>query len=92
MAFVEDLTVFCADFGIAATLAGVAVTAIVDTQSLIEVDGVITQQPSALVVSSAATSAVPGQVFVASSVSYTVRQVMKEPPDGAFTRLVLARV
>lgn len=92
MAFVEDLSVFFADFGVAATLAGVAVTAIVDTQSLIEVDGVMTQQPTALVVSSSAASAVPSQSFVAGSVSYIVRQVLKEPPDGALTRLVLARV
>lgn len=90
--FAEDLSVFLADFGVAATLDGVAVTAIVDTQSLIEVDGIMTQQPTATVVSSAAASAVPGQAFVASSVSYTVRQVLKEPPDGALTRLVLARV
>lgn len=91
MAFVEDLSPFFADFGVAATLAGVAVTAIVDTQSLIEVDGVMTQQPTALVVSSAASTAVPSQSFVAGSVSYSVRQVLKEPPDGALTRLVLVR-
>ena len=90
--FTEDLSLFFADFGVAATLAGSAVAAIVDTQSLIEVDGVMTQQPTALVVSSTASAAVPGQAFVASSVSYTVRQVLKEPPDGALTRLVLARI
>lgn len=89
---VEDLTPFFADFAVDATLAGSPLRAIVDTASVLELDGVITQQPSALVKSSDASSASPAQAFAASSVSYTVRQVLKEPPDGALTRLVLARV
>lgn len=88
----EDLTVFFADFGVAAALNGSAVTAIVDTQSLVEDEpGVVTQGPTALMTSSDAASAAPGQAFVASSVTYTVRRVLKEPPDGVLTRLVLAR-
>ena len=91
MAFVEDLSVFFADFAVDATLNALPLRAIVDTSSLVELDGVVTQVPAALVKSSDAASAAPGQAFVASSVSYIVRQVLKEPPDGVLTRLVLAR-
>jgi hypothetical protein len=91
MAFTEDLAPFFADFGGAATLNSVAVTAIVDTQTVIEVEGIATQQPTALVRTSEASVAAPGQSFVANAVTYIVRQVLREPPDGALTRLVLAR-
>jgi hypothetical protein len=91
VAFTEDLATFFADFGGAATLNSVAVTAIVDTQTVIEVEGIATQQPTALVRTSEASVAAPGQSFVANAVTYIVRQVLREPPDGALTRLVLAR-
>lgn len=91
MAFAEDLTVFLADFGVDATLAGESLRAIVDTSSTVEVDGVVTQQPTALIVTSHAPAAAPAQAFVASAVTYSVRQVLREPPDGVFTTLVLAR-
>ena len=90
--FVEDLSPFFADFAVTATLDGSSVLAIVDTHTELELDGLLTQAPTARVKSSDATSAAAGQAFVASSVTYTVRQVLKEPPDGALTRLVLARV
>ena len=89
--FTESLTPFLADFGQAATLAGADVTAIVDTQTIEDVAGALTQAPSALLTAAAAASAAAGQAFVAGGVTYTVRQVLKEPPDGAFARLVLAR-
>lgn len=89
--FSEDFAPFFADFGVDATLAGSPVRAIVDTESLIELDGVLTQRPSALLASTSAPSTTQGQAFVASAVTYTVRQVLREPPDGALTRLVLAR-
>ena len=45
MAFVEDLSVFLADFGQSCTLAGAAVTAIVDFDIQPDPDtGVLTQQ------------------------------------------------
>lgn len=91
MALTEDLSLFLADFGQSATLNASAVTAIVDTNSEIEVEGLVTQAPTALLRSSDASSAAPGQAFVSASVTYTVRQVLREAPDGAFTRLVLAR-
>ena len=36
-------------------------------------------------------AAAAGQAFVAAGITYTVRQVLRLPPDGAFQRLVLAR-
>jgi hypothetical protein len=90
--FSEDLSVFFADFGVSATLNGSAVTAMVDTSTELVLDGELTQAPSALLKTSDAASAAQGQSFVASAVSYLVRQVLREPPDGALTRLVLVRV
>jgi len=87
---IEDLSLFMADFGVDATLAGNAVRAIVDTDTFVDTE-VATQQPSALVKATQASTAAPGQTFVANAVSYTVRQVLQEPPDGAFVRLILVR-
>lgn len=87
----EDLSIFFDDFAVDATLNGSTVQAIVDTNSLVELDGVLTQMPSAQLSTAQSASAVPGQTFVASAVNYVVRQVLREPPDGAITRLVLAR-
>lgn len=91
MPFVEDLTPFFADFGVDATLNGTAVRAIVDTESFVELDGLLTQLPAVLLKTSDATGAATGQAFVASAGTYSVRQVLREPPDGSLTRLVLAR-
>jgi hypothetical protein len=88
---IENLSMFLADFGIDATLAGSPVRAIVDAESVIELDGLVTQRPTALLTTATASAAAPGQAFVASAVTYAVRQVLREPPDGAFTRLVLTR-
>jgi hypothetical protein len=89
--FTEDLTAYFADFGVSATLAGSSLRAIVDAESIVELDGVVTQKPTALVKTSDASSAAPGQAFVANAITYTVRQVLKEPPDGVLTQLVLTR-
>lgn len=92
--FQEDLALFLADFGQRCVLDGAAVTAIVDVSSFEDVvSGAVTQGPSALVTSAAAGSVgvAPGSALSAAGVSYVVRQVLQEPPDGAFTRLVLAR-
>ena len=92
MAFAEDLSVFLADFGQVCTLAGRTVSAIVDTSAIEDLAaGVVTQGPTALLVSASAAAAAPGDVFTAGGVSYKVRQVLPEPPDAAFTRLVLVR-
>lgn len=91
-ATLDDAAFFDADaFGTVATLAGSAVDAIVDTHSELVLDDVVTQGPSARILASAAPAAAAGQTFVASAVSYVVRQVLRLPPDGAVLQLVLAR-
>lgn len=90
MAFTESLTPFFADFGVDATLAGSPVRAIVNTQTVSDL-GVLTANPSADLPTSSAAGAAPGQAFVASAVTYTVRAVEAQGPDGAVTRLTLAR-
>ena len=65
---------------------------VVDTDGYVEPStGVVTEGPSALLTTAQAAAAAPGQAFVDGAATYTVRQALKEPPDGAFTRLVLAR-
>lgn len=92
MAFTEDLSVFLADFGQACMLAGASVQAVVDWQVLADAEtGVLTQQLVARVPTASAQAAAAGQAFVTDGTSYVVRQVLREPPDGAFTLLTLAR-
>lgn len=89
MAFVEDLAPFFADFGEAVTVNAVAVRAIFDQASEVVLGDVMTQAPSLHLPASVA--AAPGQVCVVRGVSYTVRQVLDQPPDAATRLLVLAR-
>ena len=91
MSWVEDLTPFLADFGVDATLGGNSVRALIDTESLVELDGFLTQRPEALLRTEDASGTSPGDAFTANAVTYSVRQVLREPPDGALTRLVLSR-
>jgi hypothetical protein len=92
MAFVEDPSVFLADFGRACTLAGADLQAIVDVETVAdEATGVLTQRPVARVVAADASGAASGQAFVDDGTAYTVRQVLTEPPDGVMLALVLAR-
>jgi hypothetical protein len=87
---VEDLAVFLTDFGVDGVLNGSAVRAIVDTET-VGLSGVASQQPSALVKTSATAGVDPGDAFAAAGVTYLVRELVQEPPDGAFTRAYLAR-
>jgi hypothetical protein len=102
MAFAEDLSMFFADFGVAATLNGAAATVMLDTSSVDEF-GVVTQAPSAVMPKAEASAAAAGQALVVAADdlpaqlahlagTYTVRTVKDEPPDAAFVRLELARV
>jgi hypothetical protein len=59
--------------------------------STIDADGVLTAQPNVLLATTQAAAAAAGQSLVTGGVTYTVRQLLREPPDGAFTRLVLVR-
>lgn len=90
MPFAEDLPAFLADFGQDCVLAGAAVRALLDTETGLAGE-LLAEGPSALLVSADAAAAAPGQSFTAAGVSHVVRQVLREPPDGAFTRLILAR-
>jgi hypothetical protein len=87
----DDTANYVSVFGIAATLAGAALLAIVDTAAEIVLDDVISISPAASVQASDAPAAAAGQAFVADGITYTVRQVLRMPPDGAMLRLVLAR-
>ena len=87
----DDLNAYLSVFGAAATLAGVAVTAVVDVASELVVDDVLTTGPAATLLATAAPAAAAGQALVAAGVTYTVRQVARLPPDGALLHLVLVR-
>ena len=83
-----------AGFGVAATLAGAAVSGIFDTASQVLADGggVVTQGPAFTLQASAAPAAAAGQALVCNGISYTVRSVQQLPPDGAALLLELVRV
>lgn len=86
----EDFTAYFADFGTPATLAGVAVEGMLDVESLDEFSS-ITQRPTFLLKPTSDVGAAAGQALVVAGVTYSVRQVLSEPPDGQLKRLVLAR-
>lgn len=85
----EDVTVFFADFGEAVTVNGVAAVGIFDTASEVVLGDVMTTAPTLEL--PASVSAAVGQAVVVRSVSYTIRQVLSQPPDGALRVLVLAQ-
>jgi hypothetical protein len=87
----DDTALYRDVFGVAATLASNALVAVFDSAAEIVIDDVITQAPAATVRAVDAPAAASGQAFVVDAVSYTVRQVLRLPPDGAWLRLVLAR-
>jgi hypothetical protein len=87
----ENLSAYFDAFASTAVLAGVAVRGILDLESVDELSSV-TQQPSFLLEPTQAVGPAPGQqLLVSGAETYTVRQVLKEPPDGLLQRLVLAR-
>jgi hypothetical protein len=87
----ENLSAYFDAFASTAVLAGVAVRGILDLESFDEFD-TLTQRPTFLLEPTTAVGPAPGQqLLVAGSETYTVRQVVQEPPDGVLLRLVLAR-
>lgn len=101
--FTEDLSQFFADFGVDATLAGVGVRGTFDSES-VEVFGGDAQTiaPSFLLPTTSVASRLPGQALVIAAGNvpaqlahvagtYSVREVIFEPQDGAMTRLMLTR-
>lgn len=102
MAFEENLSVFVDQdgFAVACTLNAVARTVIFDAPSTPDFGGTITDEPSALVETTASPEVAQTLVLDAGDLpsqlahmagTYAVRQVLAEPPDGAFSRLVLVR-
>jgi hypothetical protein len=89
MAFAEDLAPFFADFGEACTVAGQAVTAIFSAGSEIAVGEVLTAAPTLELPASVSVS--EGASVVVRGITYTVRQVVDQAPDGALRLLVLTR-
>lgn len=91
MAFVEDLSPFFVDFGDEATLAGSAVRGMLNVDTFDEGPGVLTSQQSFLLQPGHGLTPAAGDSLVLGATTYTVRQVLLEPPDGAMQRLVLVR-
>ena len=91
MALVEDLSVFFADFSTTGTLAGVSVQGVFDLATVEEGPGALTQLTTFLLDPTAVVTPAQGQSLVVGATTYTVRQVLLEPPDGAMKRLVLTR-
>lgn len=89
MDLVEDLTPFFADFGESVTVSGVTVRGIFSTSSQVVLGEVITTAPTLEVPSTVAAS--DGDTVSVRGVSYVVRQVLDQEPDGAIRTLVLAR-
>lgn len=90
MAFVEDARVFFVDFGEAVTVQGSAAVGIFNTASELVLNDVLVTAPSLEL--PATVAAAEGGTVVVRGVSYKVRQVIDQPPDGAVRLLVLARV
>ena len=91
--FAEDFAPFfdIDAFAVPATLEGAAKTVIFDTSSVDEF-GTVTQAPSVLMTATDAFGATQGQTMLINFVSYVVRSVNAQPPDGALVRLDLVRV
>ena len=92
MAFAETFSGFFAEFATTATLNGVTVGGIFDVETLDEGFGVVTQRASFLLDPTTNPVASVGYTFVHDGVTYSVRQVLREPPDGVLKRLILVRV
>lgn len=93
--FAEQMADFfdvASGFALSATLNSVAVSVIVDEQSVERFDGgLLTNMPSVLISAAQAASAAVGQALVVGAATYSVRSVQAEPPDGRLVRLMLAR-
>ncbi len=88
----DDTALYADVMGEAMTLNGSPVQAIFDSQSETVADeGVVTLTPAVTLAASAAPSAAVGQSLVRQAVTYTVRRVLRLPPDGAMLRLELTR-
>lgn len=90
----DDLALYVdSDLGFAetVTLAGSARSGLFDVASELLADGIVSTAPAFTGRTSDLAAAAAGQTLVRGAQSYRVREVLALPPDGAMTRLVLAR-
>ena len=88
--FDEDLAAYCADFGEACTVQGVAATGIFNSASQLVLDDVLITEPSLQL--PATVAAAEGGAVAVRGGTYKIRQVLDQPPDGALRVLVLAPI
>lgn len=87
---VEDFDCYFDAWGVDATLAGIAVRGVFDTQTAGEYE-VASEGPTFIVKPTTEVGPSVGQQLLLDGITYSVRQVLKVPPDGALLRLVLVR-
>lgn len=90
MPFDDDLPAMLADLGEPLTLDGAPIHGLFDEAGEVVFDGIVTTGTTADVLATA--NAQVGQTLVRGGVSYLVRQVVPQAPDGALHQLVLAKV
>ena len=90
----EDLIAFfdVAEFAETITVAGTPAAGIVDFFTDLQLGEVLTIAREVQLPASSAPGAAEGATVVVRGVTYRVRQVLLEPPDGVVLRLVLAKV
>lgn len=87
----EDLHGYLRPDGETVTVGGASVLAIVDVASDITLSDAVVTETSLLVVSADVASLTDGAAATVRSQAYKVRRRLKEPPDGVFTRVILAK-
>lgn len=89
MPFVEDLSVYFTDFGVAATLDGQAVRGVFDNGYMQALGGMASAEPSFMLRSADASTATQASLLVVAGTTYRVRSLQ---PDGTgVTTLLLER-
>ena len=89
MAFVEDLSLYFADFGKAATLDGAPVSVIFDNGSAraaVGPFGMATTQPQVTIATASVPSAPVGKAMVVNGTAYTIAE---HQPDGTGISMLL---
>ncbi|KQY83654.1 hypothetical protein [Pelomonas sp. Root1444] len=90
MPFDDDLAGMLQDAGEPMTLAGAPLHGLFDVDGQVMLEGGVTSTTTTATVL-ASVGAQRNQTLVRQGVSYLVRQVLPEPPDGALHLLVLAK-
>lgn len=86
----DDVAAYFDLLGEPVMLAGTCLSAIVSEAGAVELDGAVVIAPTAEVPATA--GAAIGQELRRGASTYTVRQVVPQPPDAAIHLLVLAKV